>query len=406
MKILHLCDSLNPAGLGGYESYLHYLSEQLSEKGHESIVVTQAPKRDSPEFIDFEYYRIHNLQGNLLEARKWEFYSLSEAERERAVDEMFQSDDLILNVDTLEQQLSELIQSIKPDLIHAHSPYVVFNRVLGKIREQNGFRNLPMLATIHGRPKPLVLPGGEQTTDYDAFVAVCPFDLILAVSNNVAEVLKSHLDKKGETVPVRTLYLGVDLSVFYPQANASKQWDVAFLGRLESMKAVDLFPEMLSRLRPDFPTLRFLMTGEGSLKNKILDGFDREGVSDMVDYLGVVETEQVPNLINQSRVFIYPSREEPFGLSILEAMACEVPVVTTNVFGPSEIITNNVDGLTVPPDSVRELVSAIGSLLNSETLREEIGRNAKQTVEIRFDIKLHYDGLMRSYQELIKTRQR
>jgi glycosyltransferase involved in cell wall biosynthesis len=404
MKILHLCDSLNPAGLGGYESYLHYLSEQLARKNHDAIIVTQASERDSPEIIDSKHYRIYNLQGNLLEARKWEFFSLSEAERERVVDEMFHRDDLALNVDALEKQLSKLIRTLKPDLIHAHSPYVVFNRVLKKIRENSGFREIPTLATIHGRPKPLILPSGERTTDYDAFVDACPFDLILAVSNNVAEALKRYLDMRGETVPVRTLYLGVNLSVFYPEPDVSKRWDLAFLGRLEPMKAVDLFPEMLSLLKPDFPTLRFLMTGEGSLKNQILDEFAKEKVSGMVDYLGVVQTDQVPKLINQSRVFIYPSREEPFGLSILEAMACGVPVVTTNVFGPSEIITNNVDGLVVPPENVRELVNAVGSLLTSENLQTEIGRNARQTVENRFDIKLHYEQLIQSYNQLISEK--
>lgn len=406
MKILHLCDSLNPAGLGGYESYLHYLSQQLSDRGHESVVVTQAAKRDSAEFIDSEHYRVYYLEGNLLEVRKWEFFSMPEVEREELVDDMFHPDDLTLNVEALEQQLSQLIHNVKPDLIHAHSPYVVFNRVLEKLREQSGFKDLPMLATIHGRPKPLILPGGERTTDYDAFVDACPFDLILAVSKNVADVLKTYLVERARSVPVHVLYLGIDLSVFYPQPNVSKRWDIAFLGRLESMKAVDLFPEMLSLLKSDFPSLRFLMTGEGSLKNQLLADFDKKGVSDMVDYLGVVNTEQIPYLINQSRVFIYPSREEPFGLSILEAMACGIPVVTTNVFGPSEIITNSVDGVTIPPENVEELVNAIRSLLHSEALGEKIGRNARKTVETKYDINLHYDGLIQVYQELIKEKQR
>ncbi len=401
MKVLHLCDSLNPAGLGGYESYLHYLSQHLADRGHESVVVSQAARRDSPEYIDFECYRIYNLPGNLLEARKWEFFSLAEKERLKSVDEMFQSDDLILNVTALEQQLSSLIRTVKPDLVHAHSPYVVFNRVIAKIREHENFESLPILATIHGRPKPLVLPNGRKTTDYDAFVDECPFDLILAVSNNVAEVLGRYLKTRNKSIPIRILYLGVDLSVFYPQQDTSKKWDIAFLGRFEAMKAVDLFPEMLVLLKQEFPKLRFLMTGEGSLKNQVLEEFEHEGVSSMVDYLGVVNTDEVPNLINQCRVFIYPSREEPFGLSIVEAMACGVPVVTTNVLGPSEIITNNVDGLTVPPENVDELVHAIVFLLKNEEFRTKIGENARKTVESRFDIKQHYDRLIKLYQELI-----
>ena len=403
MKILHLCDSLNPAGLGGYESYLYYLSEQLAKRGHESVVVTQSPSHNSPNTIEFEHYRVYHLPGNFLEARKWEFLALPEDNRETVVEHMFQSDDLELNVNALQEQLKKLIIDLKPDLIHAHSVYVVFNRVLQGLREDGVLDDLPSVVTIHGRPKPLILPGGKKTTDYDAFVDSCPFSLILAVSNNVAEVLRDYLSRKGLDIPVQTLYLGINLSVFSPQTEVTKKWDVAFLGRLETMKAVDLFPEMLSRLKPDFPNLKFLMTGEGSYKDKLLRGFDNEGVTDMVDYLGVVETERVPDLINQSHIFIYPSREEPFGLSILEAMACGVPVVTTSVFGPSEIITQNKDGLAVPPGDVDELVKAVRSLLENPKLRAEIGNNGRLTVKTMFDIRIHDEKLLEVYHELVKT---
>ena len=121
----------------------------------------------------------------------------------------------------------------------------------------------------------------------------------------------------------------------------------------------------------------------------------------MVDYLGVIETTAVPKLINQSRIFIYPSREEPFGLSIVEAMACEVPVVTTNVYGPSEIITQDVDGLAVNPDDVKALVKAIRSLLDDEHLRTVMGEEGKTTVEKRFDINQHLENLVGIYQDLL-----
>ncbi|MHA2323360.1 MAG: hypothetical protein ACXACG_17155 [Candidatus Thorarchaeota archaeon] len=64
MKILHLCDSLNPAGLGGYESIIHYLSKAMVSEGHESFVVTQPPYRNSPESIQKQNYIIYHLTGN------------------------------------------------------------------------------------------------------------------------------------------------------------------------------------------------------------------------------------------------------------------------------------------------------------------------------------------------------
>ena len=121
----------------------------------------------------------------------------------------------------------------------------------------------------------------------------------------------------------------------------------------------------------------------------------------MVDYLGVIETDTVSKLINQSRIFIYPSREEPFGLSIIEAMACEVPVISTNVYGPSEIITNGVDGLAVDPDDVDALTKAISTLLDDEELRKQIGIQGRKMVEERFDIRIHLESLVSIYQDLM-----
>ena len=401
MKILHLCDSLNPAGLGGYESYLHYLSEHLVSRGDVSIVVTQAPKQDSQDYIDHEYYRVHYLSGNYLEARKWDLFTLPEDERESNARIMFKENDLELNIGVLEGQLSDFIQENKPDIIHAHSTYVVFNRVLSKLQESGILDDIPMIVTIHGRPKPLILPNGERTTDFETFSDACPFDLVLAVSNNVATLLDKYLSRKGVTTPVLPLYLGIDLSVFHPMPEIEKKWDIAFLGRLERMKAVDLFPEILALLKKDYPHLKMVVTGEGSLKEKLLIDFDRAEVSHMVDYLGVVETASVPKLLNQSHIFIYPSREEPFGLSIIEAMACGVPVITTNVYGPNEIITEGIDGLTVDPDDVNALVKAVRTLLDNKQLRMHIGMQGRAIVEKRFDINQHLESLVSIYQDMV-----
>ncbi len=398
MKILHLCDSLNPAGLGGYESIIHYLSKAMAAEGHESFAATQSPYRDSPESIQKQHYTIFHLTGNLLEARKWEFYALPEIERDEAVEKLFKSSDIDENVDILTDQLAGLIHDLQPDVIHAHSIYVVFNKVITKLRSLNKLQ-IPVIMTLHGLPKPLILPDGKETTDYNELVSDFGFDLVLAVSENVAEALKNHLDSSLHE-RVRTIYSGIDLSVFKPLPDLDKQWDLAFMGRLERMKSVDLFPEMLSLLKVNHPGLKMMMTGEGSLKDWLFNEFDEMGVSSMVDYQGVVETEDVPVLINKSRIFLYPSREEPFGLSIVEAMACGVPVITTDVFGPREIVRHNYDGIAVPPDDVKALAKAIESLLKDNELRERISVNALKSVQEKYDIRSHAKHLVEIYSEM------
>ncbi|MHA2004937.1 MAG: glycosyltransferase family 4 protein [Candidatus Thorarchaeota archaeon] len=404
MRILHLCDSLNPAGLGGYESIIHYLSKAMASESHESFAVTQSPYRDYPESVQKEHYTIFHLEGNLLEARKWEFYALPEDEREAAAERLFMSTDIIQNVDILTDQLEGLIRKIQPDIIHAHSTYVIFNRVLSRLKSNSRLK-IPAIITVHGFPKPLILPDGKETTDFEELFSAFSFDLCIAVSEKVAEYIREYLEPKFHD-RVRTIYSGIDLSVFRPMPDIEKQWDLAFMGRLEAMKSVDLFPEMLALLKPRFPELTMLMTGEGSLKDKLFEEFENSSVSSMVDYQGVVEVEEVPFLINRSKIFLYPSRREPFGLSIVEAMACGVPVITTDVFGPKEIVRNNYDGIAVPPDDAKALVNAVVSLLSDEELRKRIAQNALKSVAERYDIREHARDLVTIYQETIDRQQK
>jgi glycosyltransferase involved in cell wall biosynthesis len=81
-------------------------------------------------------------------------------------------------------------------------------------------------------------------------------------------------------------------------------------------------------------------------------------------------------------------------------MACGVPVVTSNVFGPSEIVTDGLDGLTVPPDDPQALAAAVERLLDSDALRSQLGRNAENTVQRRFDLVDHTRKLLSMYSSL------
>jgi glycosyltransferase involved in cell wall biosynthesis len=368
----------------------------FASEGHDSFIATQSPSVDSPESVAQPNCRVFYLSGNLLEARKWEFLSLSEDIRASAAESMFNESDVTTDVRVLTGQLSTLVRDLNPDVIHAHSTYVVFNRVLEELRRQGMLSKIPVLATIHGLPKTLVLPSGQTTTDYEQLAESCPFDTITAVSKCVAAELHEQLPM-GLRDLVRVLYLGVDLSAFRPEIHANKLWDLAFFGRIERVKAVDLLPDLLSALRPRFPEMRLAITGEGSYRGTLFDEFKRRDVTDLVDYLGVVPIETIPNLLNSARIFLYPSRQEALGLSLIEAMACGVPVITTNVFGPSEVVSHGHDGLAVKPGNLIELSNAVRRLLTDQRLQTRLGQNARKMVEERFDLKIHSEELLRIY---------
>ncbi len=400
MRILHVCDSINPAGIGGYESYLYYLSKEFHERRHDIDIVAQASNRNLPPREKRGSSEIHHLRGNLLEARKYEFLAHPEETRNSLVDDYFKPRDLEENIELLTAELWRLIEKKQPDIIHCHSTYVVFNRVLSKIADEHDNDLPPVIITVHGLPKPLILPSGENTTDYEMLFRALPFALILAVSDTVKTALQKQARKSETLLPIRTQYLGINLDVFSPERK-TERWDLAFMGRLEDMKSVRLFPKVLSRLKASHGALKFVLTGEGSRKQYLLDEFKIRGLEGTVDYLGVVPAQEVPDILNSSTVFLYPSMREPFGLSIVEAMACKTPVITTNVYGPSEIIHSGADGILVNPGDVDGIVQAVDMLLRDEKLRKEIGHQARITVEKRFDIRQHVDSLLKTYRMVL-----
>ncbi|MEM2143427.1 MAG: glycosyltransferase family 4 protein [Candidatus Thorarchaeota archaeon] len=400
MRVLHICDSLNPAGLGGYESYLYYLSSAMKKRGHESFIVTQASNESGHTSGMHGEARLLLLRGNGLEVRKWKYLAAPPHEREVLAKQIFSDDDLEQNVRILVRELSDVISHLRPSVIHAHSTYVVFNRVLERMRESGNIGRTPMLLTVHGLPKPLVLPGGVETTDYEQLAMHMPFDSVLAVSNCVCDALKHQLER--ETPVPETMYLGVDLDTFKPTLG-TKNWSVAFMGRLEFMKSVDLLPDIFEELTQSMESVRFAISGDGSLRTELLRELENRKLSSKVDYLGVVPWDEVPRVLNQTRVFLYPSRREPFGLSIVEAMACGVTVVTSNAFGPAEIVTSMSDGISVEPE-VEGIVSAVERLLENDDLYARISCNARRTVEDRFSLNTHVDSLLEIYTETVETR--
>jgi glycosyltransferase involved in cell wall biosynthesis len=117
------------------------------------------------------------------------------------------------------------------------------------------------------------------------------------------------------------------------------------------------------------------------------------GLRDRVAFLGWVERPE--RLLAASDVVVCPSRFESFGLVPVEAMACEVPVVSTNVGGPAETIVDGETGFLVPPRQPSQLADRVASLLGDEGLRTRMGRAGRARVEARFSLRAYADGFAR-----------
>lgn len=160
---------------------------------------------------------------------------------------------------------------------------------------------------------------------------------------------------------------------------------IGTVGRMVAEKGQVHLIRALSVLKSDFPDLVCLFVGEGSLLEYLKQETLVEGVSDMCRFTGpVAEIEAVYPVLD---LFVLPSLREPFGLSLLEAMASGVTVLATDSGGPSEYIRSGVNGLLVPPGNPQAMAEGIKKILSDQTLRKVLAGEGKRTVTERFNVR-------------------
>jgi len=143
------------------------------------------------------------------------------------------------------------------------------------------------------------------------------------------------------------------------------------VGTIEPRKNLARLVEALSSLRADDPGLRLLVVGsEGWLTESFHTALERHGQTEAVIRPGFIPDEDLPAVYAGASVAITASLYEGFGLPVLEAMACGVPVACSSTSGVSEIAANAAR--TFHPERTEEMVEAIRALLHDETLRADL----------------------------------
>lgn len=122
-------------------------------------------------------------------------------------------------------------------------------------------------------------------------------------------------------------------------------------------------------------------------------------IDDRVRFVG--EQKTINLLLQMSDVFVLPSRSEGFSNALLEAMACELPCVATNVGGNAEAIEDGLNGDIVEHDNADALAKAISALLGDPARRKQMGRAARRTVELRFTPQRMISDLVEVYESLL-----
>jgi len=218
-------------------------------------------------------------------------------------------------------------------------------------------------------------------------------DVIISDSLDVTRFLvkEQHINPKK----IQTIYNGIDVSLFQTNTNGSSLKTmlglppeariVGTVGRLVPVKDQrTLISAMVPIVSAD-EKVHLALVGDGPLRDELTALARDLGIRSQVHFLG--NRRDVHKLLPLFDVFVLPSLSEGLSLSLLEAMACHRPVITTNVGGNLEIIDRPEVGILVRPGDVAALTTEIRQMLYQPELAEKLGRQARRQVEARFSLE-------------------
>jgi glycosyltransferase involved in cell wall biosynthesis len=178
-------------------------------------------------------------------------------------------------------------------------------------------------------------------------------------------------------------------------------------GHLSPIKGQDVFLRAAAIVSNQRDDVDFVIAGEDksrSGENRVqIEQLTTElGLADRVHSLGWVH--DLRDFYNSLDVFVSPSRIEPFGLVILEAMACRIPVIATASEGATEIIEQGMTGRLVPVEDHHALADEILNLLDSDPERKRLSHNAFVVTKDRFSLASMVDATENVYADILKER--
>ncbi len=180
------------------------------------------------------------------------------------------------------------------------------------------------------------------------------------------------------------VHCGVDPEKFEPVEHRPDQQRLLYTGRLAPEKGLPILLESLVKVRQQHPGVVLTVVGDGPARSPLESLVHQLGLQNCVEFVGYQSQGEVRRWLNQTAVFVLPSFAEGVPVSLMEAMAAGVPVVTTQIAGVSELVEDGVSGFLVPPGDGESLGDRLSQLLTDAALRQQMGTAGREKVEVEF----------------------
>lgn len=192
---------------------------------------------------------------------------------------------------------------------------------------------------------------------------------------------------------VHLVYHGIDVRKFVPPGNMHirNKNTLLSIGRLTAQKGFPYLLQAIRKLKDQGVNVRCQLIGEGEQRQQLEEMIDQLGVSEQVQLLGAVTQEKIIDYYHSAWIFVLPCVDTLDGNRdgipnvLMEAMACGLPVITTDNSGQPELVINNECGIIVHPCAADELAQAIKRLCEDNELWKNIQKYGRERVESYFD---------------------
>ena len=370
MKILYWTPEFYPE-IGGIQELSKKVLPVFHKLGYEFLVITSHGRQRLPDITDFNGIPVYRF-----------YFREALGKRDPKKIIMYQ------------QQIAKLKNSFDPDLVHFHfgDPYGYFHVTTTSAHQA------PSLVTLH-------MSVADYSNGPDTMIGK-----LLNQSSWVVGVSKATLADACRAVPAiskrsSVIYNGLDFPEINPEPLDFNEPRVLCLGRVVKDKGFDLAIASFINVKKRFPETRLIIAGDGVARVELEKQAAELGLTGAVDFLGWVDPEDVPGLINRATMVALPSRwREPFPLVALQAAQMARPVVAARVGGLPECIIHRKTGLLIDREDSQQLADAISFLIEYPKLAMQYGQNARKRAEEVFSANSFLDSYDMLYKKLAKDR--
>jgi glycosyltransferase involved in cell wall biosynthesis len=387
MRIVEVTPRFPPA-IGGMENHVLAISTELTRRGHEVIVVTSD---DTDEITKREMKSVDLVNGIAIHRYPLLFTK-------------------IMREYWFLHSTPAALSNLHPDIVHAHGYRCLSSCLAAYWCKTN---RVPFVLTPHGIYPPRSLTNASIKFAYDHtlgnLLLKCSNKIVALTENNRELLLKMGASQdKIIVVPngvdvdkCKNVHVDIDAKI----RQGLEGRVMLYVGRIDWNKGLEMVVRAMPRLKKKFGQIKFLIVGPdyaGHSQN-LLNLARELGVSDSVILAGRVAEEKMLFCYSVADIFVLPSLYEGLSLSLLEAMAWHVPVVTSNSGGLQEVFVDRVHALLLRNCSPEEISDSISLLLNDGKLMNKLRENAFSLVSEKYSWQRVADKLESIYDELVSA---